>query len=450
MQPAYQPNPNIPRFGDAQKSAPKPIMKDAPWVLISFAVWITSAVLYHKWRSNQPYSNDSNLADNGYIKALVTSTLIASVFGFVWLGVMRVLKRSIVWISLLALPVLYVCLGLWAMSNDTSPVGFFMVAAFMALWAWIRRDRIPFVTAMLAAATESLVDLPGLLAIQVVVVLLNIGWAIFFVFFSVAAIDGMPIETYNDWIHFFIVTWGLYTLCTALNSYTSHVIACGAVAAWWLTPNDLSPICNTTQRTLRYSFGTISLGAFLVTIFEVVRMVLAIFFDNWLLRVCWRCLERVFRLFSSYAFVRVAVFGESFCEAAKHTADMFASSGLDALTNDVFMWTVVRLGAWLLGAVHGFITIIIFKAYFDVSDDYLYYGYWCIGLLIGHAMVLATTQPIESAIRTTFVLWSEPGTDAKMSANRPQLFGAILSAAQTHPGFKGRSAQTQGGYRPLL
>lgn len=412
-----------------QTKAPQPTLKDAPWIFLSVAIWLTSFILFGTWHTNVDFGSEFEKL----VSSLIVSVIIASVLGLFWVVVMRCLKKSIVKVSLIATPVVYVLWGIYIMIEwGANPAFYFVVAAIYAIWGYIRRDRIPFVTALLDAGTTCLSDLPSILYIQIVSVLLNIGWAVFFVFFFAFGWKYVNPETWNQFTSFFFVVYACYTLCTAINTFTSHVIACGSVATWWLAPQNGSPVCDTAVRTIRYSFGSISLGAFIVTVLETIQLAIGWFFDTPCLRWCWRGFKNLVKLFSSYAFVRVAVYGDSFCEGSNATAKLFKEKGMDGITSDTFIWAVITLGAWFLGAVHGGITILIMMAYGYIdtkTDTFILYLLWLAGLWIGKAMIIATLQPVESAVRTTFVLWATPGNEETMKQNHPELFGAIIAGA---------------------
>jgi hypothetical protein len=220
-------------------------------------------------------------------------------------------------------------------------------------------------------------------------------------------------------------------MTSAINQLTAHVIVCGTVAAWWLTPNDPSPIGAAATRACRYSFGSISLGAFLITVLEAIQMAIGTWCDNPCCYKCWAYFKDLIKLYSSYVFVRVAVFNESFCVSAKATNQLFVSSGLDAITNDTFIWAVLYLGSWIMGALHGLVTTVIWAGMYStaVYDSTAYmYGVWMMGTWIGRNMCIACLMPIDSTVRTTYVLWTE--ASATMVANRPDQMQPIIDAHQ--------------------
>jgi hypothetical protein len=419
-----------PSFNDISKVAPQPVLKDAPWIVISFAVWIASFVFFAQWSKGVDFSENFETI----INVMIASTLVAIIWGFAWLFVIRKLHNSIVKISLVACPLLLAGLGVWSLSQGGDPVAFFVLAVLSALWGFFKRDRIPFVTAVLSSASTCLVQLPGLMVIQIVSVILNVGWGIFYLFmaiFGIVYLTDNKEDDINHYTNLIIIIWLLYTMCSAINQLTAHVIVCGTVAAWWLTPNDLSPIGASASRACRYSFGSISLGAFLITIMEAIQIAIGTWLDNPCTYRCWACFQDMIKLYSSYCFVRVAVFNESFCESAKATNQLFKSSGLDAVTNDTFIWAVLYLGSWIMGALHGLVTTVIWAGMYSTavydSTTYLY-AVWLLGTWIGRNMCIACLMPIDSTVRTTYVLWTE--ASATMLANRPDQMKPIIDAHQ--------------------
>ena len=137
-----------------------------------------------------------------------------------------------------------------------------------------------------------------------------------------------------------------------------HVTASGAVASWYfLWPNNQSssPVWNSFKRATTTSFGSICFGSFIVAVIQALRaMVHSSRRSNNTFLKCFAecilsCLENIMNYFNMYAFTYVAIYGHTYCEAAKETWQMLSSKGIDAVINDDLIGGVLMLACLFAG-----------------------------------------------------------------------------------------------------
>ncbi len=63
------------------------------------------------------------------------------------------------------------------------------------------------------------------------------------------------------------------------------------------------------------------------------------------------CIESIVEYFNIYAFTQVAIYGKTYCEAAKATMQLLKSRGIDAIINDDLIGGVLTFGALIGGAL---------------------------------------------------------------------------------------------------
>jgi hypothetical protein len=146
-----------------------------------------------------------------------------------------------------------------------------------------------------------------------------------------------------------------------------HVTVSGTFASWYflnrasntdavsLMPSN--PTIGSFKRATTYSFGSICFGSLLVAAIKTLRALVHGMRRNGdnivacLLDCILGCIERLMEYFNLYAFTQVAIYGKTYCKAAKDTWKLFKSHGIQAIINDNLIGHVLFLGAMLGGIV---------------------------------------------------------------------------------------------------
>jgi len=110
------------------------------------------------------------------------------------------------------------------------------------------------------------------------------------------------------------------------------VTASGVVATWYfLFPNQTpsSTVGGSLKRACWNSLGSICFGSFIIALIQTIRAMIQMSRNskNDFLRACAECLlnciQNIVNYFNTYAFARIAIYGSSYCEAAKETWQLF-------------------------------------------------------------------------------------------------------------------------------
>jgi hypothetical protein len=160
----------------------------------------------------------------------------------------------------------------------------------------------------------------------------------------------------------------------------------------------------TSDRATTTSFGSICLGSLLVAILQTIRTLLRSLrreSDNLIacLAECLiGCIENLLQYFNIYAFAQVAIYGKSYCQAAKDTWHLISSHGIKAIINDDLISGVLTMGVfvggcicggvaaavgyvtiphyWIACAVIGFLVITFYYCYYGIDVLYRLASSW--------------------------------------------------------------------------
>jgi len=213
-----------------------------------------------------------------------------------------------------------------------------------------------------------------------------------------------------------------------------HVTTAGMVASWYFfagSPQGMpsNPTMGALKRATTTSFGSIAFGSLLVAIIQVIRQLLNRAAQDSRLACFVQCIlgwiESLFRIFNQYAFAQVAIYGKSYCDAARDTWALVKSNGVDAIINDSLISGVLLMGAFLGGAF----TAIIGSLFALALIPSQWYLLGVFAFIIGMSVTMLSMEVIESAVCTVFVSFAlDSGI---MQRNQPELYGQFIS---TFPG----------------
>merc|ERR1712000_614137 len=136
--------------------------------------------------------------------------------------------------------------------------------------------------------------------------------------------------SYNQmwWYHIFGLLWGVQFVLAC-----QEITLAGCYATWYFTHDKeamKSPVRQSMWRVFRYHLGSAALGSLIIAIIELMRLVLEYIdrktkgtqskiaqFVIKCLRCCLWCLERFMKFINKNAYIEIAVYGYSFCTAAR-------------------------------------------------------------------------------------------------------------------------------------
>jgi len=209
-----------------------------------------------------------------------------------------------------------------------------------------------------------------------------------------------------------------------------HVTASGTFATWYFLAGvgmPRNPTLKSFKRATTTSFGSICLGSLLVAALKTLRQLVSASRgrnDNFLkciLECILSMLDNLITYFNMYAFTQVAIYGKSYCQAAKDTWRLLKSHGVDAIVNDNLISGVLLMGSVLGGivcaVVGGVVTIFVYP-----TGNWIALAVVC--FMIGLSLVMLTMEVVESGVATIFVCFAmDPQA---LHRNNPELYQVFV------------------------
>ncbi|XP_018567705.1 choline transporter-like protein 1 [Anoplophora glabripennis] len=227
-----------------------------------------------------------------------------------------------------------------------------VVTAVIILIIFVMRKRIKLVVQLFEEAGKALAVMPVLLfepiltfLCLVVVVCL---WFYFCLWIESSGIlsEKRPMVYYYEkdtlmkvtrWYNFFAMLWMAQFVIGC-----QHMVIAGAVAKWYFTRTKSkldSPVCHSFCNLTRYHLGSVALGSFLIATVQFLRVILKIL-EKYLkgkqgkcvegilkcCQCCLYCFEKILKYLSRNAYVEVAIYGYTFCEAGQQAFKLLSSN----------------------------------------------------------------------------------------------------------------------------
>ncbi|XP_038057483.1 choline transporter-like protein 1 isoform X2 [Patiria miniata] len=229
------------------------------------------------------------------------------------------------------------------------------VTVILHLVLLVMRKRIALVVALFKEAGKAVADIPFLLLQPVWTILamavLCAYWGFVYLYLVTAGKPELDNETgfvtyksnelgpYMWWYHLFGLLWGSQFLVAC-----QQCAIAGAVAAWFFARDKSRlnwPILKSIQRIIRYHLGSLAFGSFIIALVMLARIILG-YIQNRLkhsqsdivayilkcLQCCLWLFEKVLRFINRNAYIEIAIYGYSFCKAARKAFTLIVSNAL--------------------------------------------------------------------------------------------------------------------------
>jgi len=317
--------------------------------------------------------NDDATTDNTapYIVVAILALILAMALSMlvIWLC-LRFTSKMIIGSIILQVVVAVVAAAVsFAYGSPWPGVGFLALAALYVCYYYCIRRRIPFSTANLKTGITGMRANMGIVAFAFFLLIIQFG---FYALYGVAymglqqtffpCVNGVC-ETPNGGMVFGILLSFFWTQQVCMQ--VVHVTSCGAIATWWFQPERCTGCCSgavtaSIGRATTTSFGSICLGSLLSALISAIRAMAqnannsgdGNFFTC--IAVCLlQCLEAIIDYFNKWAFVYVAVYGETYVTSGKSVFNLFKNRGWSAIINDDLIAGVIRLSVLMIGLLCG-------------------------------------------------------------------------------------------------
>ncbi|KAK3154465.1 hypothetical protein QOZ80_2BG0190830 [Eleusine coracana subsp. coracana] len=276
-------------------------------------------------------------------------------------------------------------------------------------------DRFPFTMLVLQKAVKMVWELPDVIRVAYAFVLVMLCWMALWSF-GVSGIVAFGIPNGGQWWLLLIFSVSLFWTGAVLCN-TVHVIVSGMVflvlnhggpSAASMPPK---PLLKSLQYAVTTSFGSICYGSLFTAAIRTLRWeirgIRSKIGSNECLLCCidfvFHIVETLVRFFNKYAYVQIAVNGQSFNRSARDAWELFQSTGIEALVAYDCSGAVLLMSIILGGLLTGTCTGV--WVYFKQSDKAVMVG--STSMLMGMILVGLTVVVVESAVTSIYICYAE-------------------------------------------
>lgn len=378
----------------------------------------------------------------------IAKASLASIgMSLVWIVIMIIAGEFLIWLSLAVIFALNVAAAILLTKKAYDEgskyyywpaIGFGLTALLIALYVCCIRKRIKFAAAHLKVAGAAIFRLPMTLIVAIVMVFVQLGWAVAWVLGSLGLLYHQDVIKVDEicslekcevdvamgtalgiaFALLLVFFWGSFVLKNVIA-----VTVSGTVAAWKNASNTAFITISAWLRALTLNLGSICFGSLIVAILETTRQILNIIahMASQSGNCCAACLlscisciigciESWVEFFNRFAYTYVGCYGYSFISASKHVFKLFCSKGWSAIVNDDLTGNVFFLGNLLVGAATGYIAYLMVED--DANDQLRMFEHPAaiaafFAFFVGYNINNLFMSVMASAVTTVFVLWAE-------------------------------------------
>eukprot|EP00928_Gymnodinium_smaydae_P098730 TRINITY_DN9246_c0_g1_i2.p1 TRINITY_DN9246_c0_g1~~TRINITY_DN9246_c0_g1_i2.p1 ORF type:complete len:471 (-),score=48.77 TRINITY_DN9246_c0_g1_i2:21-1433(-) len=302
-----------------------------------------------------------------YVLVMSMSVGFGAVLAFVWLCLIRIMPKTIIYLSiaLLGLLQLVICVLCFLSGQVLGGVLGGLGVLMLLVYVWVMRDSIELTAALMSATVGISKKYPGVLVISVIGLFMSI---LIFAFYAVTitalAHDVEDKDGKQQKGNLLLRVGAMFSLYWTTNvvAYVVHTTICGVVGRWYFVPEHTSATSPALKQSMSTSFGPIALGSLILAIIQTLKLLAQLAKEDaeedgnsctaiafCVLKCILDCIQSAVEFISNFAFVYVALYGTSFCEGAKHTFELLQESGADAIVSYDMSGIVSFIGS-LIGA----------------------------------------------------------------------------------------------------
>ncbi|KAL6617660.1 DUF580-domain-containing protein [Neocallimastix californiae] len=309
------------------------------------------------------------------------------------------------------------------------------------------RSRIPFAKVMLKTVTSITRRFPATIFVGFVGCVVATIWYGVIMVTLVASITYLS-EEYEGaaYVVYVFLLFSFYFSSQVINNVV-HVTISGVFATYYFRgvvdqgTNKIeidvkNPTMKSFKRAMTTSFGSICFGSLIIAVIQTLEAIArqiknqSANDENYILCIIACCIECILscigdmiEYFNVYAFTEVAIYGKSYCEAAKDTWTLCKARGIEALINDNLIGNVLSIGGVTVGCLSAVVTCVIGFVIIDINNTTSLIIYGVCAFIIGIMIFSVVAQVINSGVATTFVCLCED-PDA-LRQTKPELWEKV-------------------------
>ena len=296
------------------------------------------------------------------------------------------------------------------------------------------RDRIAFAAQTLETASEFVKEFPATVAVAFGFIFVQAVWVFVWLVCAYSVMNKLDQQATSNGVYGIVVFALLTSLYWGAQVFKNvvHVTAAGSFGTWYFLPESQmppNPTVGAMKRALSTSFGSICLGSLIVALIEALKAMLNRMRrqENSFIACCavclLNCIESIVQYINSYAYTYCALYGQSYCDAARSTFELLGARGFDAVINDDLTGPVLGLGMLIGGLVTGGLSYLIAEGSSDTTTSLK----WALlGFAVGMVCTLCAMEVVQSSIKALFVCFAED--PAAFARSKPQIYSKFAAA----------------------
>jgi hypothetical protein len=323
------------------------------------------------------------------VDVLAGALAIAFVLGIVWIQLMKMFTKIFIYLTLILGILGVVALGFAAIKVGMVKVSWviFAFAAILVLIVIFLRKRINLTAAMFTECCRGVQHNPGLFVVSSamagVLALFVVYWIASFIYLYSIPEDTVQLNPnlppkFDQKIRnlmYFNVFGFFWT--TALISAIFQVSVAGALATWYFSRDASSGYNSVGSPALRSltwactkSFGSLALGSLLLAVVQFINFLLnrarkanknnkILYYIICCVQCLFSCVERIIKFIDRFAYIYIAMHGDSFCTAARNCYNLISRNLFSAVVVDLLGDFVLFVGKILGTAICTIFTVLL-------------------------------------------------------------------------------------------
>ncbi|EFA85970.1 hypothetical protein PPL_01203 [Heterostelium album PN500] len=379
---------------------------------------------YYYYNYNYSYSYGGGYGQ--LILSLFVSVVVSALYIYGWLKLAQNHARPLILYTFIANIVLTAVMMIVAFALGNIFLGIILVISVVVLFVFflVWRKRIDFTAALLTTSVQLLQRFPAAFRIGFYSMAFNFVWLILWT----AAVSRIY-WTFSDAGYYFLSIYMVFSFYWVTNVIKNvvHTTVSGLFASWYFLDGSVgmgpNPTLGSFRRAMTTSFGSICFGSLLIAIISTMRYMAnqlqssdngLLKFVGCILSCILSIMQSVVQFINVYAYTQVAIYGKSYCDAAKDTFELFKNRGADLVVNDNFISTALSMSVFLAGMIGCIFGVIVSQ----IGYSSAYGGVFAFFTTL--SFVLVALEVVYSGVVTTFVCFMmEPNI---LAQNQPEIY----------------------------
>jgi len=381
--------------------------------------------------------------------AMLGCCVTGGIWSFIWVRFLQCFKENPIKISLYLYHFLVLCMvGVAFWQSGWQYVLYFYGAQLLItdLVLYLQRENFPFTESLLRVGLGAVVANSKMQCVAYAFMPFQIILYIFWALGGVFCLAWKP----DNWYFWIVLFMTSYNWVGYFFHFIVHTFVTVLSGFWIMGLKDgYSKASSSCKMAFTTSMGPIALSSAIMAVLAFIRTIISIQIRILSCCVCYSCmykaccgwLEAIIARFNEYVLAYVALRNIEFGQGSKALVNLFATTGMKIIVNeigwDVTIQVGVILGFCVSGGVGIALHIILWGSEFSVegSDaELVIFCFFCLYGLLGMTTTSVGLVPLRSALTAVFVIWAEePGSFA---AGQPEYYNDLMAAVEKCPSVK--------------